>query len=87
MPVPSPEALLRQADFVRCLARSLLADASDADDVSQDALVRALETPPRHGDRLRSWLASVVHNGVRQHLRGATRRKSRERSEIGRAHV
>lgn len=75
---PSPEAILSEADFVRSLARSLLADPQGADDLAQDTLIAALERPPARHASLRAWLASVVRNGARQRAREEGRRRRRE---------
>ncbi|MCK6458351.1 MAG: sigma-70 family RNA polymerase sigma factor, partial [Planctomycetes bacterium] len=73
------EELLSHQRFVRELARRLLADDSAADDVSQDAMVAALTTPPRQGS-LRAWLTTVVRNLVRRGARAGRRRDARERA-------
>ncbi|MCI0340607.1 MAG: sigma-70 family RNA polymerase sigma factor [Planctomycetales bacterium] len=73
-----PEALLSHADFVRGLARSLLADEGTAEDVAQDALVAALERPPEERGRTRGWFAAVVRNLARQSWRSTARRERRE---------
>jgi RNA polymerase sigma-70 factor (ECF subfamily) len=75
----TPEALLQHREFLRGLARGLLADDAGVDDVLQEAYVRALERPPRSEDALRSWLARVVRNLALNRLRGERRRASRER--------
>jgi len=62
------EALLAHAGFVRALARGLLGDEDRADDVVQDTLVTALERPPRSTGALRSWLARVAVNRVRERM-------------------
>jgi len=74
----APEVLLSHADFVRGLARSLLRDPAAAEDAAQDALLRALERPPRVETSLRSWLHSVTRNFARQDARGAGRRRWHE---------
>ena len=82
-----PELLLGHADFVRALARSLLADPGAADDVAQEALVKGLEQPPTAVNSLRSWLARVVRNLALQHRRGDARRSGRETSVARTEHV
>ena len=74
----SPDLLLGQADFVRALARSLLADPGAAEDVAQEALVAGLERPPQEAGALRGWLARVVRNLALQLGRGEARRAARE---------
>ena len=44
--VPPPEELLRQAAWVRRLARGLVSGDADADDLAQDALLAAWRRPP-----------------------------------------
>jgi len=77
--VPHLDALLRHGDFVRRLARSLVADADLAEDVAQETWLAALRRPPRHGDNLRAWLGAVVRNLVRLRRRTDVRRLARER--------
>lgn len=59
---PDLEALLANSGFVRRLAGALVRDAVTADDVAQDAILIALERPPRDGRNPRGWLASVVRS-------------------------
>ncbi len=66
---PSTEALLAHADWVRALARRLVSDVHAAEDLAQEALTTALESPPRHAQHLRGWFASVLRNLQRQRLR------------------
>lgn len=75
---PSPELLIEHADFVRALARRLLADADAAEDVAQESLLAALVRPPRSAGRLRAWLASVARRQATQRLRADGRRRARE---------
>jgi RNA polymerase sigma factor (sigma-70 family) len=75
---PTVEALLSHAGFIRSLARRLLRDDDLAEDVVQDALVVALETPPRRLDQLRAWLGAVARNLVRRQQRTSVRREQRE---------
>ncbi len=75
-PVP-PQALQQQADFVRALARRLVGDEHIADDVEQEAWLRALERPRPLGN-LRAWLAAVTRNLATRVHRSAGRRAARE---------
>jgi DNA-directed RNA polymerase specialized sigma24 family protein len=68
----SLEALLAHRDWVRSLARRLVLDENDADDVEQETWRMAVERPPRHAGSLRAWLAVVVRNAAR----GSGRRRS-----------
>jgi RNA polymerase sigma-70 factor (ECF subfamily) len=74
------EALLASADWVRALARRLLADAQAAEDLAQDTLAAALVRPPADGRPLRGWLAGVMRNLVRRERRDAGHRGARERA-------
>lgn len=73
------EALLAEAGWVRSIARRLVRDSHDAEDVAQDTLVAALEANDelgsgRHTD-LRSWLGAVGRNlSLRRVRREAQRR-------------
>ncbi|MFN0059026.1 MAG: sigma-70 family RNA polymerase sigma factor [Planctomycetota bacterium] len=79
---PHPEELLNQVGWVHDLARSVVLDSQSAADAAQDALVAALESPPRaqpdEPAGLRAWLASVLRNIARTHYRTDTRRRRRE---------
>ena len=75
---PSLEALLGHADWVRSLARRLVAEADLADDLAQDVWVRALEREPGPEERPRSWLAGVLRNVERERRRARGRRFARE---------
>ena len=68
-PGPAGDDLTRHFAWVRRLAASLVRDPGLADDVAQDALVLALERPPRESARIRAWLGTVVRNLVRQRHR------------------
>lgn len=81
MPDPALQfdELYRHAEFVRGLARRLVADADQADDVAQLAWMTALEHPPRRtGDALRAWLATVVQRLAWRSARTDQRRRRRE---------
>jgi RNA polymerase sigma factor (sigma-70 family) len=73
------EELLENLGWVQVLAQRLVGQ-SEADDVGQDVLVKALERPPRaaSGPGFRAWLASVTRTQARQGARSATRRHLRE---------
>lgn len=69
----SDDELVEQSPWIRRLARGLLDDDDEIDDVVQDALVAAHDLPGSVRDR-RSWLAGVVHNLCRRRHRDAGRR-------------
>ncbi|MEM7309017.1 MAG: sigma-70 family RNA polymerase sigma factor [Planctomycetota bacterium] len=75
---PDAESLLAQADWIRELARRLVVDDAEADDVAQDAWVSALEHPPSGLRSPRAWLTRVVANAARQRARGGARSRARE---------
>ncbi len=70
------DELLRHRAFLRNLAAALLGGEDGADDVVQDAYVKALERRPSDP---RAWLAAVVRNLVRRRWRTQARRHTRER--------
>jgi RNA polymerase sigma factor (sigma-70 family) len=68
LPVPADlDALLAQADWLRALAHHLVRRS-------------ALRSPPDRGRPLRPWLAQVLRNATRMHVRGEARRRSRDAS-------
>jgi RNA polymerase sigma-70 factor (ECF subfamily) len=77
-PAVAPETLLSHAAWMRRLARSLVKDDAQADDVVQDAVVAAMRAPPRDAVALPAWLATTVRNGAKQLWRGESRRAARE---------
>src|SRR5262245_58257829 len=50
-----PEDLLADAAWMRRLARALLGDPHDADDIVQDTWLAALRHPPEGGRAVRPW--------------------------------
>ncbi|MEY2745899.1 MAG: hypothetical protein RL112_941 [Planctomycetota bacterium] len=79
--VPSQQGihdLLVHADWLRALARRLVADPSSADDVEQEVWRQALEAPPRDHANPRGWLAAVARNVARSLGRARARRARRE---------
>ncbi len=74
----SPEELLTHARWVQGLARALILDASQIDDVVQTTWLEALKRPPQPEINLRAWLGGVLRNVVRQKHRADTRRTLRE---------
>jgi RNA polymerase sigma-70 factor, ECF subfamily len=72
----SYEALVRlKVDAVHKTAQAILGNASDADDVTQDAFVAAWRELPRLRDveRFDAWLARIVLNTSRMALRHRSR--------------
>lgn len=77
---PTTDALLERLPQLQRLARGLVRDVADADDLVQSAVEVALRRPPELRAAWRSWLARVVTNLARQHARTDGRRTSRERA-------
>src|SRR5262245_60908672 len=71
-------ALLEHSTWVRRLAGSLVRDDALAEDLTQEAWLAALRHPPTAGLPARPWLAQVLRNLVRMHVRGSRRQKERE---------
>ena len=61
----SPDQLTTHEAFLRRLARALVSDGPDADDLVQEAYAAALERPPEAPGSLRAWMAGVVRNKAR----------------------
>ncbi len=72
------EAILRQDDWLRRMARSLVQDPHTADDLVQDAWLADLEGGEAARDK-RSWLGVVMYRAGSKTFR--TRRNQRERAE------
>jgi RNA polymerase sigma-70 factor (ECF subfamily) len=72
------EALLEEVHWVRALARRLVRDAGEAEDVAQEALVVALGGARAEPTVLRRWLGAVVRNLAHNARRRAGRRARRE---------
>lgn len=77
-PTTSLRALLAEEPYVRALARVLC--TGDADDIAQQAWLRALEHGGRGVGRRRSWLGRIVRNVARNLRREERRRRARERA-------
>jgi RNA polymerase sigma-70 factor (ECF subfamily) len=71
------DEVLSQAAWIRQLARQLVSDAADRDDVVQEAWIQALQQAPR-ARSLRPWLVGVVRNVSRMERRAGGRRRARE---------
>lgn len=67
---PTPiDLVLAHEDWVRELARSLMQDEAQAEDVVQDTLLASLARPVSEIGNLRRWLGGVVRNLVYRRLR------------------
>ena len=58
------ESLLAETDWLRRLARQLVADPNHADDVTQDVMVTALESGDQVRGPARPWLGRVARHRV-----------------------
>ena len=74
------EALLSHTGWLQGLARGLVADPGEAEDLVQETWVRALKSPPQRGDNPRGWLRAVLRSVFFQTHRGERRRRERERA-------
>ncbi|MEM7305332.1 MAG: sigma-70 family RNA polymerase sigma factor [Planctomycetota bacterium] len=77
-PTSHLDELLAHRDFVRALARRLVRDANDAEDLEQDTWIAAIRRPPAHRQSLRGWLSRVVRNTASNARVAAERRVRRE---------
>jgi len=75
----SLDALLDDARWLRALARRLVSDEAEADDLAQEAWRAALERPPQ-ADTARGWLASALTSLARMRWRSQRARAARERA-------
>lgn len=73
----SADVLKRHGDFVRALARELLADEHEGEDLAQEAWLRFLRRPPAAG-AMKGWLRRVMRNLSIERLRGRARVSARE---------
>ena len=66
-------------DVLHRMARAVCCDADLADDVAQDAFIKALNgfAGLKPGSNSRSWLARIVHNTCRDHWRSRARKGER----------
>ena len=72
-----PFDVIGQLAALRRYARSLVRSGADADDLVQDALVRAYEKRSsfRSGGNLKAWLLSILHNTHVDRLRANAARR------------
>ncbi len=76
--VYSQEALLDESAWLEGFARSLVADPSEAEDLSQDTLLTALQSQPEQRSGLRPWLARVLRNNAHRRAKRGRQRRERE---------
>ncbi len=77
-PTHSLEHLLSHRRWVQGVARRLLRDEQAAEDVAQEAWVRAMASPPDPERDPKPWLRRVLKNLASNTLRGEGRRQKRE---------
>ncbi|MEZ5964525.1 MAG: sigma-70 family RNA polymerase sigma factor [Planctomycetota bacterium] len=66
-PVHDPATLLAEhVGWMRSLARRLVRDADQADDLAQDAAAATLQSPPSDGARVRGFLRRILENRHRE---------------------
>src|SRR5688572_3217479 len=72
------EAWIEHADWIRGLARALVQDQHEAEDLAQEAWLAALDGQRSGEGPSRGWYVAVLRNLARARLRGARRRVARE---------
>ena len=70
--------LLQHRDFMLRVARAMLRDEADVEDVVQDSYVAALQSAPPRTGRVRPWLGGITRNLARNLNRSEGRRRARE---------
>src|SRR5262245_66568501 len=73
-----PSELERHRAFLQRLARELVRGEAAAEDLVQDAFVRALERPPASAAELKIWLGRVARRLAINRARGRQRSAERE---------
>jgi RNA polymerase sigma-70 factor (ECF subfamily) len=72
------EQLMSELSWLRRLARALVRDPADADDLVQETWLVAAEHAPTDARPVKPWLSRVALNLVRMRSRTAKRRRARE---------
>jgi len=73
------DAVFRHRDWVYTLAKRLVVDANDADDVVQEVWINAIQNPPHRRKNLKGWLHVVARRVVSRQRRTRERQQRRER--------
>lgn len=76
--LPPLDSLLEHRSWVQAFARRLLRDEAAADDLAQEAWIRALRSPPDPARDPKPWLRRVLKNLASNARRGAGRRAKHE---------
>lgn len=74
------EELIAHQEYLRRVARGLLADQFAADDLVQETLLRSMEHPPALDRPIRPWLKAVLRSRLKDRVRREGRRAQREAS-------
>ena len=77
-PFDTERELRRHGEALHGLAQALLRDGADADDVTQDAWLAALQSPPPRAHSTGGWLQTVVRRLAGRLRRARVRRAARE---------
>jgi RNA polymerase sigma-70 factor (ECF subfamily) len=80
LPPSAAASLFEQGAWLRALARRLVRDEAQADDLVQETWEAALKHPPSPDLPARPWLAEVLRNVLRMRLRADGRRQTREQA-------
>jgi len=78
-PMAEPDAFLANQNFLRALARGLIHDAAQAEDLLQDTWLAWRERRPAGLGEPRAWLTRVLQNRAKNARREELRRAERER--------
>lgn len=79
-PAAPIESLLRHRPWVRAVARALVRDDHDADDLEQETWLAAARRPPPDGRSPRAWLGTVLRRTAAKLGLKDARREARERA-------
>ena len=71
-----------QSRALRAIARSLVLDDATAEDILQEAWLKAVTQPPREAGALMPWMRRVVKNLALNQLRGDRNRNRRRQSGL-----
>lgn len=72
------ESSIERVTWVRALARALVADEHEAEDLAQEAWLAALKAGPTRRGAWKGWFGAVLRNLARARFRGEHRRRARE---------
>ena len=71
----SVKRLLAERAWLHAVARRIVSDEHEAEDLAQDVWVKLLEHPPRAVRSVRAWLARLTRNRSRDLVRSAAARR------------